>query len=359
MNATTPRNANTFLLLGLTALLLYLCYLLFRPFAGPIVFATVVVIVFDPLHVRVRRRVRNPSGAALISTLCAFLLSAVPLALVCVIASHELSDLYHASTAWTANQGGIPAYAVHSLQHLARWISGQFGLPTPDLQAMARRRIEEASALLVRLGASLVTNLFSWVASGAIALVILFFLFRDGKGGLEQALSMLPMSEARATELRSRISASVMANFWGALAVGGTQGTLTAIAFWVLGIDSALLWGLVTALFSLVPMIGSAAVWAPAGVILLLIGHPWKGVILLGWGAGVVSVADNIVRPLIISERVRLHPLGVFLSLLGGLQAFGLIGLFVGPVILAVVSSLLGMWREDLAAASSHDPKEP
>jgi predicted PurR-regulated permease PerM len=195
----------------------------------------------------------------------------------------------------------------------------------------------------------LVTNLFSWVAAAAIAFVVLFFLIRDGKAGLEQATSLLPMSEARATELRSRINTTVMANFWGALAVGGTQGTLTALAFWALGIDSALLWGLVTALFSLVPMVGSAVVWAPAGLILLLTGHPWKGAILLIWGAGVVSAADNIVRPLVISERVRLHPLGVFLSLLGGIQVFGVVGLFVGPVILSVVSALLGWWRQELA----------
>jgi predicted PurR-regulated permease PerM len=117
-----------------------------------------------------------------------------------------------------------------------------------------------------------------------------------------------------------------------------------------LGIDSPLLWGLVTGLFSLVPVIGSAAVWAPAGVVLLLTGHVWKGLILLAWGAGVVSLSDNIVRPLVISERVKLHPLGVFFSLLGGIQVFGVIGLFVGPVILAVASALLDMLRQDLAA---------
>jgi predicted PurR-regulated permease PerM len=358
MNAATQKNASILVLAGFTALVLYLCYMLFRPFVEPIVFAAMVAIIFDPLHRYVQRFIRNPNAAALASTLFALLLTTVPLVLIGLIATRELSNFYHSAASWTALQGGIPAYAIRALQGVAGWISGHFGLPTPDLQAMATRRLEEASTSLVRLGAGLITNLFSWVVSAAIAVVILFFLFRDGKRGLAQTISMLPMSEARTSELRSRISRSVMANFWGVVAVGGTQGTLTALAFWALGLDSALLWGLATAMFSLVPMVGSAAVWVPGGLILLLTGHPWKGLILLGWGAGVVSVADNIVRPLIISERVRLHPLGIFLSLVGGIQAFGMIGVFVGPVILAVVIALLGMWREDLTAAFHHDREE-
>ncbi len=343
-------NAGALVLIGLTAVVLYFCYLLFRPFAGPVVFAAVVAIVFYPLHRYLRRHLRNPHAAALASTLLALLLTTVPLGLIGAMASHELSDLYRSAAAWTAGQGGIPAYMIHDLERLAAWMSRQFGLPAPDIHALLMRRLEEASASLVRLGAGLVTNLFSWIVSAAIAFVVLFFLFRDGERGLAQAISVLPMPQQRATELRSRISSTVVANFYGAVAVGGTQGTLNALAFWVLGLDSAFLWGLVTAMFSLVPIVGAAAVWAPAGVILLLSGHLWKGVIMLAWGAGVVSVSDNIVRPLIISERLRLHPLGIFFSLLGGIQVFGVMGLFIGPVIVAVATALLGMWRQDLAS---------
>src|SRR5262245_38621177 len=140
--------------------------------------------------------------------------------------------------------------------------------------------------------------------TAAIAFVVLFFLFRDGATGLAQASAFLPMSQARTAELRSRSSSTRVRNSYGILAAAVTQGALPALAFWALGLDSPLLWGLVTAVFSLVPMVGSAAVWAPAGVILILTGHLWKGLILLAWGAGVVSLSDNIVRPLVISERV-------------------------------------------------------
>lgn len=350
----TPANL---VLIGLTAVVLYFCYLLFRPFAGPILFAAVVAIVFHPLHRYSRRFLHNSSAAALASTLLALLLTAVPLGLIVAFASRELSDLYQSLTA-RAGQGGILAYGIHGLEEVAGWLSRQFGLPAPDLRAAVMRRLGETSASLVQLGASLVTNVFSWMASSVIAFVVLFFLFRDGEAGIAQASAMLPMSEDRAAELRARISTTVVANFYGGVAVGGIQGTLTALAFWALGLGSPLLWGLVTAFCSLVPVVGSATVWAPAGVVLLLTGHVWKGLILLAWGAGVVGVADNFVRPLIISERVRLHTLYVFFALLGGLKVFGVMGVFVGPVILSVATALLGMLRQDIAARQAGTDSE-
>jgi predicted PurR-regulated permease PerM len=348
-NFAQNKTAANLVLIGLTAVALYLCYLLFRPFAGPILFAGVVVIVFHPLHRYSRRFLRNPNAAALASTLLALLLTAVPLGLVITMASRELSDQYQSLTV-RAGQGGILAYLIHGLEEAAGWLSRQFGLPAPDVHAVVMRRLEETSASLVRLGASLVTNVFSWIANAVIAFVVLFFLFRDGEKGIAQASGMLPMAEERAAELRARISTTVVANFHGGVAVGGIQGTLTALAFWALGLGSPLLWGLITGICSLVPMVGSALVWAPAGVVLLLTGHLWKGLILLAWGAGVVGLADNFVRPLIVSERVRLPTVYIFFALLGGIQVFGVMGLFVGPVILSVATALLGMLRQDVTS---------
>jgi predicted PurR-regulated permease PerM len=128
--------------------------------------------------------------------------------------------------------------------------------------------------------------------------------------------------------------------------VGVAQGSLASLAFWVLGLPSPVLWGLVTALFSLIPFIGSAAVWGPAVIILVVGGHWWKGLILLGWGAAVVAQVDSLVRPYVISERAKLHTLLVFFALLGGVKAFGVMGLFIGPVVLSVTLVVLEMLQE-------------
>jgi predicted PurR-regulated permease PerM len=129
-------------------------------------------------------------------------------------------------------------------------------------------------------------------------------------------------------------------------AVGIAQGSLLSLAFWVLGVPSPVLWGLVTALFSLIPFIGSAAVWGPAVIILLISGHWWKALILLGWGAAVVGQVDSLVRPYVISERAKLHTLLVFFALLGGVKAFGVIGLFIGPLVLSVTFVVLEMLQQ-------------
>jgi predicted PurR-regulated permease PerM len=112
-------------------------------------------------------------------------------------------------------------------------------------------------------------------------------------------------------------------------------------------LPSPVLWGLITALFSLIPIVGSAAVWGPAVIVLMIAGHWWKGLILLGWGTAVVGQIDTLVRPYVISERAKMNTLLVFFALLGGVKAFGVMGLFIGPVVLSVTLVVLEMLRQE------------
>ena len=120
------------------------------------------------------------------------------------------------------------------------------------------------------------------------------------------------------------------------------------MAFWILGLPSPVLWGVVTALFSLIPLIGSAAVWGPALIILAVSGHWVKALILLGLGAGLIGQVDSLVRPYVISERANLNTLAVFFALLGGVNAFGVMGLFIGPVALSFTIVVLEMLHETI-----------
>jgi predicted PurR-regulated permease PerM len=180
----------------------------------------------------------------------------------------------------------------------------------------------------------------------------LFFLFRDGRLMLAHTAAMVPLNAEQVQRLYNGIGNSIIANVYGCVAVGAAQGSLAGLAFWVLGLNSPVLWGLVTALFSLIPIVGSPAVWGPAVIILLAGGHWWKGLILLGWGVAVISQVDNLVRLYVISERVKLHSLLVFFALLGGVKAFGIMGLFIGPVVLSITLVLLEMLQEANAERS-------
>ena len=141
---------------------------------------------------------------------------------------------------------------------------------------------------------------------------------------------------------------SIQANVVGVLTVAVVQGSLLGIGFWLLGIPSPILWALVTSACSLVPMAGAAFVWVPGTVYLLLIGSWIKGLILLGWGAGVVSLSDNIIRPWVISDRLKLSPIMLLFALLGGVEMFGPLGIFLGPMIFSIASSFGRMLRSEL-----------
>lgn len=350
------KNAANLLLLGMTAAALYVCYLLFRPYLTPIVFASMIAIVFYPLHHHTQRISRSPTLAALISTLATLLLTVVPLTFVLLALSNELTDLYHGLAVRSAESGGVTAYLLRGSERLSAWASRRFSIPGIDLHAMVLNRLETISSSLLHLSASLVGNLFSLVVNSVIAVIVLFFLFRDGERIVSKLTAALPLSEDRASELGNRIQQTVVTNFYSSFAVGGLQGTLTGLSFWALGIDSPVLWGVVTGVCSLVPFVGSATVWVPASIVLMFTGHPIKGIILLGLGIAVIGTVDNIVRPLILHKRVRLHPVLILFSILGGLQLFGVLGLFLGPVILSITAALLLMVEKDVAGQTADIP---
>jgi predicted PurR-regulated permease PerM len=147
--------------------------------------------------------------------------------------------------------------------------------------------------------------------------------------------------------LIATISASIEANIYGVLAVSLAQGTLGAIGYAIAGLPSVIIWSVATALFSMIPLAGAASVWVTATIYLLVAGSWGKAIFMAAWGAGVISTADNVVRPLVLSGRVEIHTLLIFFSLLGGVRAFGLVGLFVGPIIVSVAIALLRILEEE------------
>ena len=223
----------------------------------------------------------------------------------------------------SAEQGGWNPYLMHAMERLLGWVGQYINVSTLDLRGALLRWLEQISRFLLSWGAQVVSNIISFLVEAVVAFFTLFFLFREGGAMKQRAIAILPLKSGQVERLFTGISDSIIANVYGCLAVGVAQGTLVSIAFLVLGLPSPVLWGVVTALFSLIPIIGSAAVWAPAVMILVAGGHWWKGLILLGWGAGIVGQVDSLVRPYVIGQRAKMHTLLVFFALLGGVKAFG------------------------------------
>ena len=328
-------------------------------FLYPVAAAIIIAVVFYPAHQRILAWTKGKAGkASLLSTLVLLFLFCVPVFILVMMATNEAVAAAQYLTRKSAQEGGftliLTSMVERALRFLGRWVD----VSHYDIRGTVTSHLQQAGVWILGSGASILRNFARLIAKSLIALVVVFFLFRDGLDWIRRAEGIVPLSPEQARRLFSNISDTIVANVYGILVVGVTQGVLTGIIVAVVGMQSPLLLGLATALASVVPVVGAALVWAPAGLYLIFTGATWKGVLVLLWGIFVVSTSDNIVRPWVVSGKVELHPLILLFFILGGVETFGFLGLFLGPVIASVLMVLVDMFREELAGidakTSSH-----
>jgi predicted PurR-regulated permease PerM len=325
-------------LLGISLIIACVILLLFW---RPIVFAAVLGIGFYPLHKGIHKFVARQNLSALITTLIVLLLFVLPIALLSFSAS---GDVIRAAQYVNHNFASrVPGEGV------VRWLEQHLGFEMPGLQSAIDAAPAKVSQLMFKSATSLLKGLVSFLGQGVITLLILFFVFRDGAAIGDQLTSLLPLNRERVDRLFARVQDSVFANLYGILAVAIVQGLLTGGAVAIVGLPSPVLLGIVASFCSLIPLVGTSLVWLPASVFLFASGHPMKGAFLLGWGAIVVGSADNVIRPLIVMGRVKLHPLILLFALIGGVREFGLIGLFIGPIVMSLIVALAGMLQDEVS----------
>lgn len=186
-----------------------------------------------------------------------------------------------------------------------------------------------------------------------VTFFMLFFFFRDRQRVLEGVRSFLPLTAMEADVAFRRIRDTVHATIYGTVVVGLVQGILGGLAFWWLALPSPVLWGVIMALLGIIPILGAFLIWIPAAIWLAVEGDWTRALILTAWGSVVIGLIDNILYPVLVGNRLRLHTLTAFIAVIGGLAVFGLSGVILGPVIVAVGLALVDTWRLRLAEAGS------
>jgi len=336
--------------LGISLLIvLGLAIVVTKPFLYPVAAATVLAVVFNPAHQKILDWTKGKSGlASLLSTLALLFLFCVPLFVLVVLAANEAVSAAQYLTRKSASEGGLARFltdlAESGLHFLSRWID----LSKFDIKGAITSNVQKAGVWVLGSGAAVLGGFTRMIVNALITLVIVFFFFRDGKVWVRGAVNAIPLSNEQAERLINNIADTIVANVYGILSVAIVQGTLTGIALAIVGIQSPLLLGVAAGFASVIPVVGAGIVWLPAAVYLMFSGSLWKGIFVLLWGSIVISTADNIVRPWVVSGRVQLHPLILLFFILGGVEAFGFIGLFLGPVIASVLTVLFQMFRDDL-----------
>jgi predicted PurR-regulated permease PerM len=232
-----------------------------------------------------------------------------------------------------------------------RWVEA---VSPVDAQQIHGWLVSGAQALLqglVAVSGSFVLGTLNALVGLSIALFVLFFLLRDGDQMMATAVRLIPITPERRGQLVDHVAAVTRAVVFGSLLTALVQGVLVGIGFALVGLPSPVVFGAVAAVASLIPFVGTALVWVPAVGVLFLQGRWVAAIFLAAWSVAVVSSADNVVRPLFISGRAQISTLPVFLGLIGGLSAFGPIGLVVGPVVVALTLALLRFAEEARAGA--------
>jgi predicted PurR-regulated permease PerM len=338
---STSDRLTTVLSYGALLLLIYLAFRIVEPFLQPLAWSVVLAIFFYPVHERVVRRLQ-PNRAALVSTLGVTVLLIAPALTVLVYTAREAID----ATAQLQNALTDPAKALPS--HAVAWIRHQLphAWQSADFSEPLRQGAERIASFLASRLAGLVKNLFNFFVDLFILIFALFFMFRDGKEIVRGASHLVPFDESIQEDMLRESRDLIFASVAVALVIAVLQGALGGIAFTVGGISSPIFWAVLIAFFSLVPVVGSALIWAPAALFLAFSGHWGKGIAVVVICGGVAGVADNLVRPLLLRNRTHLNELLLFLGVLGGLQVFGLLGLVIGPTIVAAAMGVFRVYAE-------------
>jgi predicted PurR-regulated permease PerM len=332
-------------LLAATLVALYLCWSMLQPFIEVVLWAVVLVIVFFPVHRRIRARIGSPGWSAVLSCLLVIVVILVPLTLLTFAVVRELSSFAQMLQPGEAGGAGLLDPNSPYVGPLLRWAGQYVDLGSIGSQEFIAERLKGVSGAIASRTLGFVGGAVGFVVEVFFVIFTMYYLFRDGEGLRAGAYDVVPLSDRKAREIFDRTGEVISASVYGVLVIAIIQGVLGGLAFWVLGLPSPLLWGVVMIFLSMIPMAGAFIVWVPAAIYLGITGHWVAALILTVWGALVIGSVDNFLRPKLVGERTRLHELLVFFSVLGGLQVFGVIGLVLGPVIVAITIALLDVLR--------------
>lgn len=324
---------------------------LLTPLFSACFWAVILAILFNPMQRAFERRFGPRSnGAALASLTACIVLAVIPLLLIAGAVTDQIVRLAplvrNASLDIPSLQaqlhGVLPDWADEVVEHIG-------GIE--ELQARVGRIAVAASEFFAQQAVSIGQDALRVFVSLGVMLYVLFFLFRDGRETGRAIRDSIPLSRDYTDRLLARFTAVIRATVKGNVAIALVQGGIGGLAFWALGLDAALLWGVVMAILSLVPAVGSALLWVPAAGYLLLSGQTAKGVTLIAVGIG-ISFIDNLLRPRLVGRETRLPDYVVLVSTVGGLSIFGPNGFVIGPLIASLFIAGWSLYREERDAAT-------
>jgi predicted PurR-regulated permease PerM len=321
-----------------------------RPFLVPFLWAALLAVLLFPANQTLRRGLRGRNGlSALLLTGAVLLIVVFPAVVAVSLFVAQASDLVgRLQAAAKEYQIVRPAdvLALPAVDHAIHWVSERLPVSGEQAQDWLIQGGQRALQVALGVAGSLFTGVLGAFANVVLGIFLFFFFLRDGERMMARGLRLIPLEERRKSHLVAHLSAVTTAVVLGSLVTAIVQGTLVGVGFAIAGLPAPVVFGALAMLASLVPVVGASLVWVPAALTLGLQHHWGWALFLTAWSIGLVHTADNVIRPLFISSRAKISTLPVFVGLLGGVSAFGAIGMFLGPVLVALVLALTEFWEE-------------
>lgn len=339
--------------LGVFLFFLYQLLHILSPFYTGILGAIVLTLIFLPLHRWISHVVgpQRKNVAAVLSTLFAVIFIIIPFVIFSWLLINELTSLTpamkqfgEAMEKWrdgdtTADLAWLKAFEAKLKQFL--------DLTQLNIHKMVADFTAYIGSVTVSIGKKIPKSTFAFIVNILVMVFTLFFLFRDGAFFLKRIKDLIPMEKRYKDQIANQLYLTLTAVMRGVFIVAVVQGIVAGLGFLVAQVPSAIVLGFATIFFALIPFVGAAAVWLPVSLFYLFQGSMWKGWGLLAWGMLVVSLVDNFLRPILIGGRTKLPIFFLFFGILGGLKVYGPMGLFLGPLVVALVIAFIRIYQEE------------
>ena len=343
----------TLVLAGASVVVGWLCWQLVKPFVPAITWALVLTVLAHPLHERLLTKLQKwPSISAALAAIAVTLAIALPTTLlVRQMGSEAPASIETARKLFDTDRWKLAIERFPQLARVSKWIEREVDLD---------KQVQQVSDEVAKGVPGALRRTMDIAITALVTLFLLFYFIRDKYRILRVLDQLVPLSPSENEQVRNNIRDTLGAVVFGTLAVAVVQGTLGGLMFLWLGLPSPIIWGAVMAILAILPLLGAALIWVPAAAYLAIDGDWHKALLLTAWGTLVVGLIDNLLYPLLVKNRLRIHTVPVFISVLGGVFAFGATGFVLGPLVLAVAMALIDIWRRRMALGEiEEDVNEP
>jgi predicted PurR-regulated permease PerM len=347
---TILKNIVFFILLGIITV--FFAYML-KPFFFAIFWAILIAAVFAPLYKRLNKKLKSANLSAILTLIVIIVCLILPVGLLLSLLIGESLEIYKSvysnSIKWIDTLTGM-------LKSLSKHrLFTRLNLDQAFFIDKSMESLKTFGEFIFQHLSALTQNTILLVIQFAVMLYSLFYFLRDGESLIATVSRYIPVGRRHINTFINQFLATAKASLKFTFVIGGIQGFLGGLLFYITGIENVLVWGVLMFAFSIIPAIGCSLIWAPAGIIMLFLGHIWQGITILVCGVLVISSVDNLLRPLLLGRDIEMHSLLIFLSTLGGIAAFGFSGFVLGPVI---ASLFLASWRLFLEIFQNEEVKK-